>query len=781
MSTSTVIPIAGIGITAQQAAASQSSVQAPASTHGGPVASARMRRLVERRDLLGREGRRSNYVDNAEFLVYHWSGTGEGFAPPTGEQAIDQRINIGDNNCRVALGIPFPHAAEMPSRVKGHVDDVLNWAEDYAFFLDHNPCEVHPEEEVVGEFHWQLDEARRFRNPDEVREAGFNARELGAGGISYAHTCPDLSIGIELGWGGLLKKVRHWKARHQANGNETAAHYLAAQELIVQSIQRWVKRHAEKAAELAVSATPALARHYRVVAETCEAIVDDAPRTFLQAIQWIQFFQLCERIVAHGNGYGRLDQMLLAHYRRDLASGRMTREEARGWVAELFCKYGGNYFAIGGRDRDGRDATNELSRVILEAYDMNGGDNNLGVMWHDAIDREFFNYACDVVGRHGTGTPVLISYDVLRDSNLRSGVTDEHAWNVAYSGCQWYCVVGREYNDQDLNSLVLLKPMERAIAKAIETGVQDFDGLFAIFSAETRATARALRDFKDATYLWQSRVWPEAITSLCMHNCIEHGRDCTDAGAVDYNLTSVNVLGVPNVSDSLYAIQKLVFEQRRYTLAEVVDAVKSDWAGREPMRREFLNVEKFGNDLDGPDSMVVRVSEMVREHLEALRNNKGGHFRASLFQFMGHTYAGPMLGATPDGRHATEPLAHGLNPMHGRNSKGLTATANSFCKIDFRKFQGGSFQVELEPSYFPEGVRRGDMVELFARTFFKLGGVQINLNVITMEQLREAIEHPERPENQAIVVKVTGYSSHFLIMDRKFQEEFIARVNYPSL
>ena len=92
----------------------------------------------------------------------------------------------------------------------------------------------------------------------------------------------------------------------------------------------------------------------------------------------------------------------------------MSREQARGWIAELFLKYGGNYFALGGRDRQGRDATNELSRVILEAYDLNGGDNNLGVMWHEDIDPDFFNYACEVVGRHGTGTPVLINYDVLQ-------------------------------------------------------------------------------------------------------------------------------------------------------------------------------------------------------------------------------------------------------------------------------------------------------------------------------------------------------------------------------
>ena len=746
-----------------------------------PVRDARMERLAERRDRLGREGRRSNFVDNPEFLVYHWSGVGEGFAPPTGAQAVSQRINVGDNNCRVSLGIPFPDAAGMPSRMDGLSCDVLNWARDYAFFLDHNPCEIHPEEEVVGEFHWQLDEARCFRYPDEVHEAGFAARKLGAGGISYAHTCPDLSIGLELGWGGLLKKVRYWKARHEANGNEHSARYLAAQELVVESIQRWVNRHAEKAARLANDAGTDLARHYQLVEETCRAIVSEPPHTFLQAVQWIQFFQLSERIIAHGNGYGRLDQLLAGFYRRDLSAGRLDADEARGWIAELFCKYGGNYFSVGGRDQQGRDATNELSRIILEAYDLNGGDNNLGVMWHAEIAPEFFQYACDVLGRHGTGTPVLINYDVLRDSELRSGVSEEHAWNVAYSGCQWYCVVGREYNDQDLNSLVLPQPLQRAIRRAAEEGAEDFEALFRLLSAETLATAKALRDFKNTTYLWQSRVWPEMVTSLCMHHCIERGRDCTDAGAVDYNLTSVNVLGVPNVSDSLFAIKRLVFDERRYSLAEVEEAVKSDWAGREPMRREFLNVEKFGNDLDDPDAMIVRLSEMVREHLESLRQNKGGHFRASLFQYMGHTYAGSLLGASADGRHAAEPLAHGMNPMHGRNTKGLTATANSFCKVDFRKYQGGSFQIELEPSYFPEGIRRDELVKTFARTFFNLGGVQINLNIISMAKLRQAMEQPELPEHQAIVVKVTGYSSHFLIMDQAFQEEFIQRVNYPAL
>ena len=148
---------------------------------------------------------------------------------------------------------------------------------------------------------------------------------------------------------------------------------------------------------------------------------------------------------------------------------------------------------------------------------------------------------------------------------------------------------------------------------------------------------------------------------------------------------------------------------------------------------------------------------------------------------MGHTVAGPYLGATPDGRKKAEPLAHGMNPMHGRNRNGMTATANSFCKLDFRKYQGGSMQIELHPSYFPEDIERGMLVDHFGTVFMKMGGVQINLNVFDLEELRDAYEHPEKSEYDDIVVKVTGYSAHFTKMDRHFQKEFVERVNYGSL
>ncbi len=744
----------------------------------------RIDRLWNRNQFLAENHKRDLYVDNAEFLVYHWSGKAATFSPATGELAAseNERINLGDHNCRVDNGEPFPKCDEMPSKVRGFELTALNAAEDYAFFLDNSPAEIYEHEHIVGEFHWQLDEARYFQYPDENKKLALEARKLGAGGISFNHTCPDLSIGLELGWGGLLEKIERHRLQFEQYGNSKSAEYLQALALVVEAIIRFVERHARRSDEMAVAeGDQALRRNYEIVARTCRNISRAAPQTFIEAVQWIQFYQMADRMLGHGNGYGRLDQLLIDFYRRDLESGTLTREYARDLVAELYLKYGGNYFSFGGRDRDLRDATNEMSWIGIEAYDMTGGYNQLGAMWHADIDPDFWEYCCDVVGRHGCGAPTLVNYDLMRASELRSGYSEEDAWNISYSGCQWYCAVGKEYNDQDLNSLVLVKPMQRAMQLAAESGTTEWDDFWDIYCREVDLTADALVEFKNNTYKWQPKVWPEFVTSLCMHGPIENGRDVTDCRAVANNYTSVNILGAPNVADSMYAMKELVFERKRYAMNELLAALATDWDGAEGMRLEFLNLPKYGNDIEAVDSMAVSVATQVRELLEDKRNIKGFHFRPSLFQFMGHTYAGPMMGATPDGRKANEPLAHGNNPMHGRNTRGLAATMRSFCRIDYSEYQGGSFQVELTPSFFKDGQRRGELVRHFADSFFEMGGVQINLNVVDLAQLKLAMESPENPEYRNIVVKVTGYSSHFVIMDRKFQEEFIERVNYNSL
>ncbi len=745
----------------------------------------RLRHLRDRRDDLARSHKRDIYCDNAEFLIYHWSGKSETFAAATGEQAAseDERINIGDHSCRVDAGGPFPHLDKMPSKVEGYEPTIENWAKDYAFFLRHSEAEIFPHEQIVGEFHWQLDEARYYKYPESHARLGLEARKLGAGGFSLAHTCPDLAIGLSLGWNGILEKVRASREERREIGDETGVDYLDASEQIVLSIIDFVKRHSEKAAKLAAeSDDPELKKSYRIVADVCGHVAERPPSTYHEALQFIYLYMIVERINGHGNGYGRFDLLLNRFYQHDRAEGIIDRDRARELMAEWYMKYG-PHLSWGGRLEDGSDATSEMSWIGLEAYDMVGGYNQFGVMWHSDIDPDFWRYSCDVVGRHGCGVPALVNYDILHASELRSGYKPEHAWNVSYSGCQWYCAVGREYQDQDVNSVVLVAPMQRAIDIAIERDARDWSAFWEIYREEVDKTCDAMVAFKNEAYRHHAKLWPEMVCSLMMHNTIEKGRDMTDFDSVDYTHVSVNVLGVPNVSDSLFSIKTAVFDERKLTLEQIRDACARDWTGEgeESMRQYLLHLPKFGNDDDAADAMAVEVSEQVRKVLEGKRNIKGGHFRPSLFQFMGHTVAGPYLGATPDGRKKAEPLAHGMNPMHGRNKKGMSATANSFCKLDFKKYQGGSMQIELHPSYFPEEVGRGEMVDHFATAFMRMGGVQINLNVFDLEDLRDAYEHPENPKYEDIVVKVTGYSSHFTKMDRHFQKEFISRVNYSSL
>ena len=748
------------------------------------TANPRIQRLADRSHDLAKSNRRNVYVDNPEFLVYHWSGKSSAFSPATGEQALgdNERINLGDHNCRVDNGLPYPYVNEMPSKKNGLQLSPENWAADYAFFLDHSPVEIYPDETIVGEFHWQLDEARFYKFPDEIYDMGFSLRELGAGGISLAHTCPDLSMGLSLGWGGLLEKVRENKIRFEGYKNLERVNYLAASEQVVLAIIRYIEKYSKHATELARAESNLEQKQlYLKIAENCAQIAQEPPSTFEQAVQWIQFFQVVERINGHGNGYGRLDQLLIDFYNRDTLKGIITRVDARNLIAELFLKYGGNYFSFAGKNKALQDATNEISWIGLEAYDMIGGYNHIGVMWHPEINPDYYAYACDVVSRHGCGVPTLVNYDVLRASELYSGYSEEDAWNVSYSGCQWYCAVGNEYSDHDLNCLVLIKPMQRAIEIAIRENTQDFETFWSIYSQEVDKTATALASFKNKVYEWHPKVWPEMVTSLCMHGPIENGRDVTDSHSVNNAYTSVNVLGVPNVVDSMFAIKKVIFEDKKYTLSQLKIALDDNWRNHEIMRQVMLSQEKFGNDLDSVDEMYMRVADQVLKTLENKRNIKGFNFRPSLFQYMGHTYAGPMMGATPDGRYAEEPLAHGCNPMHGRNVNGITATANSLLKVDFAKYQGGSLQIELQPKFFDGKDNIGRFIENFSKAYMKKGGVQINLNVIDLHQLEDAIIHPEKPEYQDIVVKVTGYSAHFVIMDREFQKEFISRVNYQEI
>lgn len=687
--------------------------------------------------------------------------------------------SLGDHACWIHIG-PFPHLDQLPSRANGYEPTGESWGRDYAFLVDHFPIEIHPGERIVGEIHWEMHMVRQYVWPPEVQEVGRRAAALGASGVSSGHTCSDLAIGLSQGWAGILQRIRRSRETYLRLANAAKASYLHGLEMICEATIRFVRRHADKARDLArEEADPWQRQTYERIAECCTHIAEHAPRTYYEGVQWIHFAVLLDRVVGHGNGYGRLDLYLIDLYRASRAAGELSDDEAREYLSEMFLKLRGQFFSLGGRDAELKDATNAMSFVVLEAYDLIGDYNNLGVMWHPDIDPRFYDYACDVLARHGESIPVLVNYDLMRAAELRSGIPEEDAWKVVYSGCQWFCIPGKEFCDQDVNSINLLVPMRRTLAAAIEQGIADFESFYRQFEAEVLETAKALRDWKNAQYERLGDLWPEMFTSMNSHGPIERGLDMVACRGVDYQFTSVNVLGIPNVADSFQALRRLVFEEKRYTLAEVKAATDANWEGREPMRQRFLNQDKFGNDLDEVDALLVRITETLADALGRMINLRGQEFRASLFHFQGHLNPSA-VGATPDGRRAEEYLAHGINPQVGRGLTGLLATANSLAKVDQRKFQGGPLQVELQPRFFDGKEDLGGYIRRFSETFFRRGGIQINLNIMDLEKLRAAMDHPENPEYQNIIVRVTGYASRFICLPRDYQREFLGRMNYEG-
>lgn len=687
--------------------------------------------------------------------------------------------SVGDHACWIDIG-PFPLLDQMPSKVNGYEATGESWGRDYAFLVDHFPVEIYPNERIVGEIHWEMHMVRQYVWPEQVRELEKEAFEMGAGGISSGHTCPDLAIGLSQGWGGILARIKASREKYLRLDNQPRASYLLGLQMICESVIRFIRRHAEKAFELAEQESdPWQKATYLRIGECCANIAWDAPRTYYEGVQWIHFAVMMDRVVGHGNGYGRLDLYLIDLYRKSKAAGELSDEEAREYVAEMYMKLRGHFFSMGGRDAELKDATNEMSFVALEAYDLVGDYNNLGVMWHPDINPQFYAYACDVLTRHGESLPVLVNYDLMYESELRSGIPHEDAWKVVYSGCQWFCIPGKEFCDQDVNSIYLPKPMKRTLAAAVERGVSDFESFYALFEEELTVTARWLRDWKNTQYELLGSLWPEMYTSMLSHGPIERGIDMVDNRGVDYQYTSVNILGIPNVADSFHAIKKLVFEKQKYTLAEVKEATESNWQDREVMRQRFLNQDKFGNDLDEVDALFVRITESLARILGSMVNLRGQEFRASLFHFQGHLDPA-IYGATPDGRLAHEYLAHGINPQVGRNTNGLLAAANSIAKVDQRKFQGGTMQVELQPRFFDGKEEIWKYVRDFSEVFFKKGGIQINLNIMDLKKLRDAMDHPENPEYQNIIVRVTGYASRFICLNRPYQKEFVERMNYEG-
>lgn len=596
--------------------------------------------------------------------------------------------------------------------------------------------------------------------------------------------------------------------------------YLAMEDAL-DGLSSYIRRYAALAAELAASADPRRRTELETVAATCRAIALDAPRGFREALQLSYLLQVVLQIESNGHSlsFGRLDQYLGPFYDRDIQSGSLDRETAKELLSMVWIKLtgikkvrsashtrssaGGPLYqnvTIGGVDRDGNDATNALSHLILESVgDMRLTQPNLSVRYHRGTSREFMDAAIEVIGK-GFGMPAFNNDEVVVPGMLRLGVSLEDARDYSAIGCievavpgKWgYRVTGMSFtNFMRILLATLDDGRDPVTGKAFLPGTgrlqdfADFDSLMAAWKRQVQFYARASVGIDVAVDTGLEELVPDILCSAFTDDCIGRGRHLKEGGAV-YDWVSGLQIGIANLGNSLAAIKKLVFEERAIGKDELMAALASDFAGPagELVRLKLLNqAPKFGNDDDYVDSLVVEAYGCFTEEVEKLRNTRygrgpiGGGYFPGTSSISSNVPAGSEVGATPDGRHAGTPLAEGCSPSSGTDLRGPTAVFKSISKLPAQRIFGG---ILLNQKLSPQTIQSGaDKLKLQAmlRTFFEdLKGWHVQYNIVSRDTLLDAKKFPEK--HRDLVVRVAGYSAFFNDLAPDTQDDIIARTEH---
>jgi len=612
------------------------------------------------------------------------------------------------------------------------------------------------------------------------------------------HSVRDYAKVLRLGFGGIRAEIEERLAAANPADPELPQreHFWQAALSVCDAGILLGQRYAEFAARQAqATADPAERAQLEAIAAVCTRVPAAGARTFFEAVQalWFSHILTCGEDGINANSIGRLDQFLSPYYQADKLAGRLSRDQAREIMEELACRlyldYDVQAIVLGGVDREGNCAVNELSTLILEATHSLGIIRDISIRVNRETPPDFLELAATLIAAGG-GIPFMFNDDCFLPALSERGIALTDARDYAPIGCIELTIPGKANPHAVSGWFNAAKCLELALFNGCDprTGEQQgpatgtladygsFDALWAAYTAQVEFFAQRMVYHCNRGELMQRERGPLPCWSVLTDACIERGRDITDGGAL-YNYHSVCLLGTANTADSLMAVRKLVFEEQRVSAAELLAALRANFDGHEKLRQLLLRqAPKYGNDQPEVDGLACRVAEHFIALMDSMRSPLGGRYFVHLFSFLCNIHFGKSLGATPDGRLAGEPIAYSLSAQQGRDEQGATAMLKSLARLPHHQAAGASAAIiELDPKVLAgeAGVER--LVALM-RAAISMGVGQLQWNVVTAERLRQAQQDPERYGN--IAVRVAGFSQKFKLVDRELQEHIIARTKH---
>ena len=659
--------------------------------------------------------------------------------------------------------------------------------------------------------------------PDEVSvfmETGVFGMEgkLNAGD---AHLAVNYERILSEGLKGYEKRTKELKAALDFTKPESIDKnvFYKAVLIVIEAVHNFAERYSKLAKDMALTETDAKRKEELLeISKICAQVPYEPASSFREAVQSVWFIQLILQIESNGHSlsYGRFDQYMYPYYKADMDKELLTEESALElltclWIktltinkvrsqAHTLSSAGSPMYqnvTIGGQTTDKKDAVNELSFTVLKSVAQTRlTQPNLTVRYHANLNKKFFDECIEVM-KLGFGMPALNNDEIIIPSFINWGVKEEDAYNYSAIGCVETAVPGKwGYRCTGMSYInfprVLLCAMNNGVDLTSEkrftkgygyfTDMETYEELLLAWDKTVREMTRYSVIVENAIDKASERDVPDVLCSALTDDCIGRGKTIKEGGAV-YDFISGLQVGIANMADSLAAIKKLVYEEKKITRQQLWDAILDDFQSPENKKIQEMLIEdapKYGNDNDYVDNLVVEAYDSYLDEIKKYPNTRyqrgpiGGIRYGGTSSISANVGQGMGTIATPDGRNAFDPLAEGCSPAHNADKNGPTAIFKTVSKLPTEKITGGVLLNQKMTPQMLSTEENKQKLEMLIRTFFnRLHGYHVQYNIVSKETLIDAQKHPEKHKD--LIVRVAGYSAFFNVLSKKTQDDIIGR------